>query len=241
MRVVFGAWWLLTGSLLVGQTPPQFGNQSEGVRPRSQASDYATQARNSTAILAAAVVPSQQVKHLFAYDISKTYVVIEVACYPGVQGPVALHNADFTIRLAAKTDPVNPAEAATVAANIQRKTTPAPPGKSVPVYTEANVGYESGTDPYTGRHVHTVYTGAGVGIGGPPVAPYPNSGGYSIDPALLEEQLWRRSLPEGNSAKPVAGYLYFPVSLLKKEKGFYLLGVHGENSDQWELRVPLPR
>ncbi len=240
MRVTFTAMWLLAGSVLFGQNQPQPGNQqSQGVRPRAQASDYATQAHNGQAILAATVIPSQQVKQLFAYDISKTYIVVEVACYPVTQGPIALHNSDFSIRLATKADSVPPTEAATVAAMIQRKTMPPAPGKSIPVYTEANVGYESGTDPYTGRRVHSTYTGVGVGVGGPPVSSYPSSGNYPIDPSLLEDQLLRRSLPEGTVSKPIAGYLYFPTSLLKKEKGFYLLAVQDDNTNKWELRVPL--
>jgi hypothetical protein len=81
-------------------------------------------------------------------------------------------------------------------------------------------GYESGTDPYTGRRVHGTYTAAQVGVGGsnnPGPPRYPSPGGYPQDRALLEGQLWDKSLPEGEVQRPTAGYLYFPASLLKKK------------------------
>lgn len=244
MRATVGVLAFLAGSILAGQNQPG-AQPSEGIRPRIRVSDYAVQARNDRAVFAASVLPSAQVKQRFAYDISKSYVVIEVACYPGTPGPLSVHDGDFSIRLSSKADSVYPAEATTVAAVIQRKNLPPGPGQSAPAYGEVSVGYENGTDPYTGRHVHTVYTGAGVGVGGPPVPSYPSPGGYPQDRALLEEQLWHRGLPEGTFVKPVAGYLYFPTSLLKKEKGFYLVEVRGGTEGpgnppaKWELRVPL--
>ncbi len=239
MRISYSVVLFAAGaSLLSGQNGPA-NPQSEGVRPRGQANQYATQAGNARAVLAASVLPADQVKQRFAYDISKTYVVMEVACYPGAQGPLTLRAGDFEVRLSAKSDAIYPADAPTVAAMVQRKNLPPAPGQSTPVYTEANVGYSSGTDPYTGRRVSGVYTGVGVGVGGPPIGAYPGQGGYPIDQSLLEEQLWHRGLPEGTVSKPIAGYLYFPMALLKKEKGFYLLEVRGEGQDKWELKVPL--
>jgi hypothetical protein len=51
--------------------------------------------------------------------------------------------------------------------------------------------------------------------GFPPAAPSP--GGYPVDRALLENQLWDRSLPQARIDRPTAGYVYFPSSLLKKK------------------------
>ena len=239
VRISCSLWLFLAGSsLVVGQNPP-VNSPSEGVRPRAQATEYASQARNDRAILAASVIPRDQVKQRFAYDISKTYVVMEVACFPGTPGPLNLRTGDFQVRLSSKSDAIYPADAATIAAKIQHKNLPPRPGDSTPVYTEANVGYSNGTDPYTGRRVSSVYTGAGVAVGGPPPGVYSGPSGYPIDQSVPEEQLWHRSLPEGAVTKPVAGYLYFPIELLKKEKGFYLLEVRGEGQDRWELRVPL--
>ena len=217
---------LLSAAVVFAQTSSQ---PSEGVHPRTAPGDYAAQATVDDATIAASALTPDQVKHAFAYDISHNFLVIEVAIYPGAKPLLDLRTDDFTVKTAVKADIVRASEPETVAAEIQRKNIPATAGNSIPVYGEANVGVESGTDPYSGRRVHTVYTGGGVGVGGPPIPQYPTPGGYPSDRALLEDQLWRKSLPEGIVQKPVAGYLYLPLALLKKEKSPYHLQFASEH------------
>jgi hypothetical protein len=245
MRVRLSQLFLLSASLLAGQTngPTTGGTpqRPEGVRPRGTAAVYASQVQTETATVAASVLTPEQVKQRFAFDVSKSYVVVELAIYPVAGHPAVVQDGDFRIRLSNQSELVDPVEAATVAANIQQKNTPARSTVGRPVYSEVNAGYGRGTDPYTGRPVSSVYLGGGVATASPDPNPYPAPGGFPEDRALLEEQLWHRSLPEGSVTQPVAGYLYFPTSLLKKEKGYYLVEIQGESGRKSELRVPLAK
>jgi hypothetical protein len=94
------------------------------------------------------------------------------------------------------------------------------------VTASTEVGYESGRDPYTGQRVHGSYTAiqVGMGVGNDVPRPMPSPGGYPQDRELLENQRWDKSLPEGKSPGPTAGYLYFSSTALKKKaSGVYEL------------------
>ncbi len=205
---------------------------------RSKPDDYATQVNVRERVYAASVLSKEQVKHLFAFDISRYYTVVEVACYPREGASISLDPDSFVVKAAKDKDVVRRADAMTVAANIQQKNTPRPPTETTPVYTQAHVGYETGTDPYSGRRVHDVYGGAGVGVGGPPEPQFPAPGGWPLDRELLERQLAEQSLPGGRFAHPVAGYLYFPSALLKKAKGVYELKDLDDASGTAVLEIP---
>lgn len=215
---------------------------SSGVHPRSAPSDYSAVQRTGTGTYAASLLSPNQVKDLFAVDISKTYMVFEVACYPTSTGMATIHPDDFLIKTGKNSEFVHPADAVTVASVIQRKNAPPPPSnKDSEIYTSANIGYESGTDPYTGRRVHSVYTGAGVGVGpAQPGDPYPmpRAGGTSRDRAILESQLADKALPEGSFSKPVAGFVYFPAKeIRKKANGRYDLEYLSDSSGKVQLQV----
>jgi len=66
-------------------------------------------------------------------------------------------------------------------------------------------GYDPVTDTQGNGVTHT--TGAVVGIGRPGSTP------ASI---AMEAELGEKSLPEGTTSTPVAGYVYFPISSKKK-------------------------
>ena len=213
-----------------------FAQEQPGVPARSKPDDYATHVNTRERVYAASVLSKEQVKHLFAFDISKYYTVVEIACYPR-EGSFNLDPDSFVVKAGKDKDVVRHADAMTVAANIQQKNTPRPPSETTPVYTQGHVGYETGTDPYTGRRVHDVYGGAGVGVGGPPEPQFPAPGGWPQDRELLERQLAEHSLPGGRFAHPVAGYLYFPSALLKKAKGVYELKDLDDTSGAADLEI----
>ena len=216
-----------------------------GIHPRASAADYAASEQTKNATYAAAIVPASQVKHLFAVDISKTYTVIELACYPSQAGAATVDPTDFVVKILKNSEFVHPVDPVTVAAVMQDKNTPRPPSARNPdVYTEAGVGYESGTDPVTGRRVHGTYTEAGVGMGtGRDGGPYPYpapppAGATPQDRAMLEQQLAEKALPGGSFSVPVAGFLYFPANSLKKSSGSYELEYLGDASGKMTLRLP---
>lgn len=221
-------------SVLFAQNPP-------GIRPRPAPTDYAATQQSRSATYAASVVPADQVKHLFPFNISHDYLVLEVACYPGNAGSVKLAPGDFRVR-SPKGDFIPPADAVTVASVIQDERTPHPRANDTGIVTSANVGYESGIDPVTGQRVQGVYTGVGVGVerGGPdpgPIGP-PPPGSTPYDRRVLEDQLNAKALPEGDFTAPVAGFLYFPASRAKKKSGGYTLEYLGDDSGSVLLEVP---
>jgi hypothetical protein len=192
-----------------------------GIHPRSSPTEYAVSLQTPSGTYAASLVPSDEVKRLFAVDISKTYIVLEVACYPPA-GPVQISPEDFLIKSGTNSSEfTHPADAVTVAS--------------------VEVGYESGIDPVTGRRVHGTYTGVGTGVEvGPDNAPPPppRPGSTSYDRMTLEQQLAQRALPDGTFNAPVAGFLYFPAKEVKKKNGVYELEYLASGSSPVRLQVP---
>jgi len=219
-----------------------------GVRARATPADYAVSQESNHATYAASLIPAEQVKHLFPIDISKIYLVFEVACYPSQSGPVALNPVavnprDFLIKSASHSEFVHPTDALTIAAFIQdKRTPPSLPGRGPQVTTEVGVGYESGRDPYTGQRVHGTYTEAGVGVTNNPgpdmYPPRPRPGSSPQDRQALENELSDKSLPQGTFTAPVAGFLYFAAEPLRKSKETYDLQHLDGSAGKVDLMVP---
>ncbi len=211
----------------------------KGVHPRATPDDYAIKASGKNAIFAASLVPAEEAKHLFAFDITGKFLIFEVAYFPHENEPPALLDVDdFVIKHSDKGALTHGADATSVASSIQKDSAPRElPSRmgDTQVMTEAHVGYESGPrDPVTGQKTSGVYTGGGVAVehGGPtPPADYPKPGASPEDRRLLVTQLADRQFPSGKFDHPVAGYLYFPRSLVKKDKdGNFLLEHLGETN-----------
>ena len=90
-------------------------------------------------------------------------------------------------------------------------------GKTVTT-THAGAGYEWGKeiDPVTGqpKKVHGATTETGAGMTNEPSGPPP-------PPVVLqavEEKVAEKALPEGTASAAVAGYLYFPRSMINEKK-----------------------
>jgi len=220
---------------------------SKGVHPRVTPDDYAVKATGTSATYAASLVPTEQAKHLFAFDITGKYLVFEIACFPGENKTVQIDADDFVIKHGDKGELTHSVEGSAVALTIQLQNLPKRPGRNGEVYTEAHVGYESGRDPVTGQRVNGVYGGGGAGVergGGPPPPNYPRPGGMPEDRELLQTQLQERGLPAGKFDHAVAGYLYFPRAAVKKDgSGSYALEHLGETnaagvSETVELAIP---
>jgi hypothetical protein len=173
----------------------------DGIHPRAASADYPVEARAGDVTVAAAIVPAAQARKIFGADLNRAgYVVVEIALFPDAGAGLQIAADDFMLRNAP------PASARAVADVIDRKDNPSHGKPGGPqVYTAVTVGYETGSagGPVYGRR-HGVYTSTSVGVGNPP---YP---GPVHDPAALEHDLADKALPEGNTARAVAGYLYFP-------------------------------
>ena len=205
--------------------------QNPGITPRPAAPDYPAHATVKNLTIGAAIVPAAEVKKIFAADLDKAgYVVLEIAVYPDKDRQPDVTPADFMLRIQSGSSTMRPAEpsvvaVATVPYDKNQGAPPSLPGK-VQVYTESTIGYESG--PYH-RGVYTA-TGVGVGIGDPPIPPPPP--GPSKDQVRddLETLLSTKSLPAGQAAQPIAGYLYFPKPAARHKSGAYELAWYGPDA-----------
>ncbi len=212
-----------------------------GIRPRGTASDYPAHASADGITVAAAHIPPDQVKKLFATDLNSAgYIVFEVAIYPETGKVVDLTHGDFMLSTGAETEAVRAAGAGAVAANLDRKNpSRSQRGSDIGIYPSGTIGYESGPyDPVTGRRrPGGVYTssGVGVGAGGPQGAP-PRPDYPGRDRITMEQELTDKALPEGKVDRAVAGYVYFPKPSTKQKNPAYELLYYGAES---KLRIPL--
>jgi hypothetical protein len=208
---------------------------SNGIRPRGSRADYPVHVTSDGVTIAAAVVPPAQVRKIFVADLNSVgYIVIEVAVYPETAPEVNVSSGDFMLSSAGETSAVPPVSARTIAGVLDRKNSPAR-GRDTDV--TASVGYETGTDPVTGRRVSGTYTGVAVANGPQGTLGPPPSG---PDPWTMKQELEERSLPEGKSTQPVAGYLYFPKLSRKSRNAGYDLTYYGVNS-KIRLSIPAPK
>jgi hypothetical protein len=211
---------------------------SAGLKPRPSPSDYPNHESGKSATVAATLLTPDQVKSTFSTDMSH-YIVVEVGVYPAAGQTVDLSSGDFALRIGAQGEIVRAANPRAIAASIQRKNAPQPSRASdITLYPTATIGVASGTDPMTGRRTRGVYTDTGVGVGigggGPMEAPRPASTDRARE--VMQQELSDKSLPDGKTADPVAGYLYFPMTPKARNSGLELqyFAVSGK------LRVALP-
>jgi hypothetical protein len=216
-----------------------FAFAGDGRTPRSSSSDYPVHQDTNNATIAAVRVPPEQLNKNFPSDFSKKYVVVEVAIYPKA-GAVELVSMDFVLRLADGES--HPDTAEEVAGLWRPHTAPHPDSTSTNrphVTTETGVIVGTGTDPNTGRRQTSTGTYESVGVSNYPTqAPMPSSGRSNADADRMEAQLEKWALPEGKTASPIAGYLYFPVSA-KRSKGALELQYSHDGSSA-NLKLPAP-
>jgi hypothetical protein len=107
------------------------------------------------------------------------------------------------------------------------------------VTAETGVIVGSGTDPSTGRRATSTGTYEGVGVNNyPSQTPIPSSGPSNLDADRMEAQLEKWALPEGKTASPIAGYLYFPVPSKKGKAALELQYSHDNSSANLKLPAP---
>ena len=218
-----------------------------GIRPRADASRYPVHEEKEDYSVGAALIPQAQAKKMFAANLDRAgYVVVEVGVFPASGKDVDLFPTDFTLWTGENSAALRPVDGDTIAEILTGKDDPTQSTRSGPhdinTSTGIGIGRVSYPDPVTGRQTHgtVTETNTGVGVGGP--APQPCMGydcGNTAPPPIqqtspihkrqaISQELWEKSLPDGKTAQPVAGYLYFPKP-------------HGKaNNVAWELRYEPP-
>lgn len=214
----------------------------DGLRPRGNVADYPAHASVAGVAIGASVVPPDQVRKLFATDLNRAgYIVVEVGIFLTPDKAVDVTARDFMMRTEADVT-VRAATPDAIAGMMEDAKNPPPAsggGRDITLYPTADIGYESGVDPITGRRVSGVYRGAGVGVGvggnqGGPPPPPPGVSGRDHD--TMERELSDKAIPEGTATRPVAGYLYFPRPA-KKKSGAVELTWYAPSGT---VKVPLP-
>jgi hypothetical protein len=207
-----------------------------GVPPRRNASEYPAhqlgKAGANPASIGAAIVPPDQVRKLFSSEISRDFIVVEVAMYPADGGSFEADRFDFGLKMGDRVAHAeSPAGVAMPDAN--RGPDMRGPDPKINVEHEVGVVYSRTNDPYYGKRSGVgVYEGTTVSNAPPPrSAPTPSS----ADPRAMEEKLRDKALPEGPTARPVAGYLYFPA---KKRKGDALELQYTKGDVELDLKFP---
>jgi hypothetical protein len=216
-----------------------FGSGSPGIRPRADVADYPMHQTSADVAIGAAVIPAGEVRKIFATSFdSAGYIVIEVGVFPGAGKAVDLSPNDFTLLVDANSISERPADAEAIAALVtkgdrtySRRTPP------ISATVAGGIGVGSGIDPATGRRL-PAGTGVGVGAGnggaisadcrtisceGPAPAPPADAPSAERKRAQIEQELWEKSLPDGGTTKPVAGYLYFPKPSAKAKSSAWIL------------------
>ena len=191
-----------------------------GIRPRADSAEYRNHETQYGVTLAAERVPANQVRSTFATDLTRDYVVLEIAVYPG-SAALDLTSLDFSLRCGNQI--VRAGNPTAIAARRQEQN--APRRSDVDIHPTVGVGYESSNDPYSGRRkgVHTT-AGVDVGTGG---WNDPRPASTDRDRQTMEQELEEQQLPTGPVRAPVAGYLYFPFPANKQKSVAYELEYNG--------------
>jgi hypothetical protein len=189
-----------------------------GTAARDAADKYPAHAAQDGINIGAALLRANDLRRAFSTQVNECCLVVEVALYPRKDGLVEVSWNDFVLRIVGQDIAAKPSGAEVVAGQLYRQAQPDQNPHDVTVSPTGGIGYESGgIDPVTGqRRPGGVVTSAGVGVGVGSASPRPGS--TEADRRTMELELREKSLPEGNSAAPVAGYLYFTISPKKNRK-----------------------
>jgi hypothetical protein len=185
-----------------------FAQDTKGIKPRAAVGEYAAVSDQPTFALGAERLSPDEVRRTFVSDLSKNYVVLEVGAFP--KSDLQLSPQDFMLVVRGQKNVSRPADPEIIAAKLGKKETS---GKDVSVSPVAGVTYSTGNsaDPAYPNKGWTTTTGSMVNIGPPNRAPQT----VDADRRTMAAELKDKELPGGSSAKPVAGYLYFPASSKK--------------------------
>ena len=163
-----------------------------------------------------------EIKNSFATPLAGRYVVVEVGFFPKDSKSINLDRYDFALRTS-DGDVIRPASAETIASIYQKRPETS---TDVTLYPTAEVGYVSGPSyDGSGRRTSGVVYGAGMGVG---VDKTTSAATTNTDRQTMEAELRDKQLKDAEILKPVAGYLYFPVTT--KQKAEYRLQYSGTDA-----------
>jgi hypothetical protein len=206
-----------------------------GLTPRGKPSDYPVHDTAKTAIIAAAIVPPDVVRKILTPDIGKGYVVVEVAIYPEDGHSFDVDLMDFSLKIG---DQVIHADKPRDVAMPwpEKKTTLGDRGPAVT--TETGVIVARGPNPVTGRPQTSAGTWESVSVSNDPRGRNPPPPSSKPDQSAAEARVRARALPQGETKRVVAGYLYFP-QYGRKHKGDAI--ALNYSKDDVSVDLPFPK
>jgi len=224
--------WKLCAIICLASVTLAIADGPKGTEPRPAAARYAAHAEMNGVAVGARLLTAKQARSIFVSDVNRCCLVVEVALYPSADKPLVVSLNDFSLRTKDSDVAAKPSTAGVVAADLQKR---ARSDRDVTVSPVYGVTYESGRgyDPVNGTtSQHGLGQTAGVIVG---VGSGSNPASTDKDRSVMETELSEKGLPEGAASKPVAGYIYFPISP-KKGAGQQLEYNVGEK----QVVLPLP-
>ena len=207
---------LLGCSLVNGQNPT----------PRESAAAYPASKVESVYSIGVKRLSKMQIQNSFATPLADRFIVVEIGFYPANGKTISLKQTDFALRVDDGKDTISPASPEEIASIYQKRPQSS---RDVTLYPTANVGFESYPvyDPVSGttRRAGGPVYGAGIGVG---VGSTTSAATTDSDRKTMETELRDKELKDGDVSKPVAGYIYFPITT--KEKVEYQLQYHGQDA-----------
>jgi hypothetical protein len=201
-----------------------------GTAPSPAATDYAAHASQGNIQIGASLLTHKDLKKVFATDVNKCCLVVEVAFYPPKDNFVKISLDDFMLREAGMEVGPRPSTAEVLAARLEIRPVPPDREHQAGVHSSSEIGYERDTPINNGDNNGNRQTNRGgiyqrqsVGVGIPVGGKSPERGPAAAESnrRAIELELQEKALPEISAWEPVAGYLYFSVP--KKSKGSYEL------------------
>jgi hypothetical protein len=223
--------WLAAGILFLFAAAFAQQLPAPGIPAPSGIADYTAHAQTGQLIVAASLVPKKQVKRAFVLDISGSYIVFEVTCFPLGPEPGQVAPGDFLIHAAKNGQVDHAVDAERIFDELARRYGPHPAGTGPPRYTNARVEEGSRTNSaelrprLTGSPDEEVWSPAMMNI--------------SQSLPLLKSQLASKSFPGGEFNHPISGYLYFRRADLKKVRGAYELEFRADSLKTTSVPITL--
>lgn len=207
--------WLVVGLICAAAMA---SDNSRGTVPRATPDKYDVHGEQNGIGIGATLLSPSQAKKVFSTDLDRCCRVVEVALYPQKDGLVDVSLNDFALRMIGQDFATRPSSAELVAGKLQRpEDEQTSNGHDVIVSPTGGVGVQHAPDPITGQPRTGVIYGGGVGVGVGSTQPKSRST-VEADRRTMELELQEKGLPQGASASPVSGYIYFSVPPKKNAK-----------------------
>ena len=209
-----------------------------GTTARSSPADYDAQQKIPGATIAASLISPANAAKVFSSATSKNFLIVEVAVFPESGRTFDLEILDFALKTA--DDRALAVTAEEVAwYGKQRPNSSAPgigPAGDIHVTSEAGIAVGTRTNPVTGKTEHGVATYEGVAVDNRPRNDPPRSN-TADSTYVLEGKLRGLEVQEGQTARPISGYLYFPAP--KKHKSTNIALEYSRGGDRATLALPI--